>query len=329
MPAKLTIAVPLYKRFEYLPGVLDSLNRQDLEDLDILISDNGENGEELIGMVESRLNRPFRFRRNQRTVPIGAHFNQLLGNAEGEYFTLLSDDDEISANFASSLSEALDADDSIGLALPRVRIMDAEGAIVSDEDRGATPPARMSGERFIRLWCETEYDFVCFVTTMVRTADALRLGGYPEFHGGTTIDDAVALKNSFGRTVAYVPEATFSYRVYESSTGLALPPERLARDIREFLRALERDPHFRSLEARDADAWSQTKALVRRLSWRTYRYRWRTMYRDRLSTAEWVRAAFYMPLIPEYYRSVLRTLARRALAAGKRALTGAVPEEQS
>jgi glycosyltransferase involved in cell wall biosynthesis len=319
---KVTIGVPLYKRFDYLPGVLVSLNSQDLADLDILISDNGENGPELRGLIDAHLDRPYRFRRNESSVSIGEHFNQLLDAAQGEYFTLLSDDDEISSNFAAKLSEALDADRAIGLALPSVQVLDADGAAVERADRGDAPPARMSGEEFVRLWCETEFDFVCFVTTMVRTRDARDLGGYPRFEGGTAIDDSMVLKNTFGRQVAYVPEAEFRYRVYESSTGLALPPERLARDIREFLRFLDEDPVLRKFSEAEPEAWNRTKELATRLCWRTYRHRWRTMYRDRLDTASWIRAAFYMPPIPEYYRSVLRTMVRRGLSAGKGAVIG-------
>lgn len=319
---KVTIAVPLYRRFHYLPGVLASLDAQDLADVDILISDNGENGPELRDLIDEHLNRPYRFRRNESSVSIGEHFNQLLEAARGEYFTLLSDDDEISDNFAARLSEAMDADPSIGLALPSVQVLDDEGAVVERVDGRNSPPLLMSGEEFARLWCETEFDFVCFVTTMVRTRDALALGGYPRFEGGTKIDDSVALKNSFGKQVAYVPEAQFRYRVYETSTGLALPPERLASDIREFLRFLDRDPVLRRFSETDPEAWNRTRQLATRLSWRTYRHRWQTMYRERLDIVRWIRAAFYLPPIPEYYRSVLRTIVRRGLSAGKRGLTG-------
>jgi hypothetical protein len=40
------------------------------------------------------------------------------------------------------------------------------------------------------------------------------------------------------------------------------------------------------------------------MTWITYLNRWKLLYRNRLTTVQWVRAAFEMPFIPRYYRSV-------------------------
>jgi hypothetical protein len=42
--------------------------------------------------------------------------------------------------------------------------------------------------------------------------------------------------------------------------------------------------------------------------WETCFHRWNGMYRDRLSPLEWVRSAFAMPYIPDYYAAVTSTL---------------------
>jgi hypothetical protein len=55
-------------------------------------------------------------------------------------------------------------------------------------------------------------------------------------------------------------------------------------------------------------------------AWRTYRHRWKTFYRDRLDTGEWVRAGFAMPFIPRYYSWLVRFLSRQALSGLKRSV---------
>ena len=79
---------------------------------------------------------------------------------------------------------------------------------------------------------------------------------------------------------------------------------------------------LRAYAAQEPKRWRASRHQLVEMTWRTYRYRWRTMYRSRLSTQEWVRAAFQMPFVPAYYRSVTGQLVRTGLSAGKRMLVG-------
>ena len=71
-----TIAVPLYKRMHFLPGALKSIAAQDYPAIEVLVSDNGENGAELRELVAQHYPGSFTFRRNETTVPMSIHFNQ-------------------------------------------------------------------------------------------------------------------------------------------------------------------------------------------------------------------------------------------------------------
>lgn len=322
-PGLVTVAVPLYRRFRYVPGVLRSVAQQDYPHVDLLVSDNGENGREVRELVEEHAPPGHRFRRNDETVGIVDHFNQLVEAARGEYFVLLQDDDEINPEFLSVLIEVLESEPDVGAALARVERMDEEGRAVP-RDAGEEPPKRMTGRDFVRLWCRGGRDFVCFATNLARTAEIRAAGGYPPFPKGTGVDNALLLKLVLGRRIAWEPDAVFRYRVYEESHGLSLPPRELARDLAEFLDFLDKDPDLREYASRHPEAWSEVRVDLERMTWGTYRHRWRTMYRDRLSPAEWVRAAFEMPWIPDYYGAVLRHMARRFLAASKRKLLRSV-----
>ena len=320
MSRKVTVALPVYKRLNYLPGALACLQNQDYENLDILISDNGVNGAAFDDLLEQHLNRPYRVRRNPESVTICQHFNQLVEAAEGEYFVLLSDDDEISPEFVSELAGLLDSDLDIGVALSKLEVMDEAGVTRSDDRHSMLPPSVMSGDEFVRIWCTGEYSFVCFVTNMARTAEIRRVGAYPELTGGTSTDNALMVKLSFGRKVGFAPGATFRYRVYEASTGLALDPSQLASDLRTFLQFLDEDSALGEITAADPTQWARSRAQLVEMTWRTYRHRWKTMYRKRLGTTAWVRAAFEMPFVFAYYRSVAWTLLRAGLSATKRKL---------
>ncbi len=61
------------------------------------------------------------------------------------------------------------------------------------------------------------------------------------------------------------------------------------------------------------------KELLVEMTWRTYRQRWKTMYRKRLSRAEWIRGAFAMRYVPAYYLNVLGVLLWKI---GRRATPG-------
>ena len=63
-----TIAVPVYKRMHFLPNALRSVAAQDYPNIELLVSDNGENGPELQDLVSEHYPRPFSLQR-----PSGVH----------------------------------------------------------------------------------------------------------------------------------------------------------------------------------------------------------------------------------------------------------------
>lgn len=323
---RVTIAIPLYKRMRFIPDVLASVAAQDYPDIELLVSDNGENGPELREMIERHYPRPLTFRRNDVTEPVmSRHFNQLVGAASGEYFVLLCDDDLIEPGFVSSLVAALDSDPDVGVAIPRVELMNEDGEPLSREEAGdlpyvrpdekRNPPPVFSGLDFVRYWVSGEYRFKTFVTTMARTGEVAERGGYPSMPTGD--DDAVVLRLALGRKVAYCDDAVFRNRCYQTSGGLDISPWELAGDIKRWLEFLDQDPWLAGFEAANPDSWPEVRRLMREKAWRTYRHRWKTMYRSRLAFGEWLRAGFALPFIPEYYRWLSGYLLKQGLSRTK------------
>src|SRR5688500_1617447 len=108
MDKLVTIGIPVYKRLEYLPNVLRIVGAQDYPNIDLLVSDNGLNGTAVQDTVVKHYPKPYRFRQNAATVSGSNHWTQLIENANGEYFVLLADDDEITPNFVSTLVRLLE-----------------------------------------------------------------------------------------------------------------------------------------------------------------------------------------------------------------------------
>jgi len=301
-----TVAIPVYRRFEMLASVLRCVGLQDYPHIELLVSDNGMNGARVPEIVRENYSRPFRFRSNSVTVPMVAHFNQLPREASGHYFMMLCDDDEISPNYVSDLVGILESDAGISAAFGREEIVDLSGRILHTSSAGVPP--RMTGEEFIRAWCTYRYGFNSWVTFLGRTADIRAVGGMPEFRWGTHSDDGLLVKISLGDQIAFSQRSTFRKRKYSESAGRSISCQDLADDTRGFLRFLESDPSIQEFATAHPHQWAESKKLLIKMTWETYLGRWQTMYREQLSWISWVMAACAIPFIPDYYRAVCRAI---------------------
>lgn len=311
-PKKLvTVAIPVCERLEYLPRALDSVRRQDYPRVELIVSDNG-GSPAVPDIVERYYGKAFRFRQNSITVPVAAHFNQLVDAASGEYFVLLSDDDEISPNYLSSLVGRLDRNPRASLALCRVEAMDKSGGTTASSDEMPLPPPVMTGPSFVRAWCLYAHKFICFATNLSRTAEVRALGGYPTLESGHGIDNALVVKLCLNGQVVFTADCTFRYRIHDASYGQSASCAALARGSREFLRFLDTDPHLLRFANAHPEAWAETKDLLIRMTYRNYLARWVRVHRRRMSPWAWVKAAFALPGIPASYARALMPRANRA-----------------
>ena len=305
-----TVAIPVYERLEYLPQALESVRRQDYPHVELIVSSNGRNPA-VPDLVERYYGKAYRFRQNLVTVPMSAHFNQLVAAASGEYFLLLSDDDEISPNCLTALVDLLDRDPGATLALCRVEAMDKSGGTTASSDEMPLPPPVMPGPDFVRAWCLYEHKFICLGTNLSRTADVRALGGYPAFASGPGIDSALVVKLCLTGHVLFTAACTFRYRIHDASDSQSLSCAAWARGSREFLSFLDTDPHVLRFANAHPETWAETKALLIRVTYRNYLARWMRVYRRRMSPWAWIKAAFALPGNPRSYARALMPRAKR------------------
>lgn len=306
MDKLVTIGLPIYKRLEYLPNVLEVVARQDYSNIELLVSDNGANGPELPQLVRRYYSRPFKFRRNDATISMSKHFNQIIYAATGEYFLMLADDDEISENYVSELVSRLERHPQASVAISKQEMIDEAGATLRESSTDL--PNALSGADFIPdAWQAYKYKFECFSTFLARTEQMKACGGFPEFRTGTHHDNALLIRLSLNSHVVFSSKCAFRWRAYDASHGWSIDIWDLAADTRHFLRFLENDPMIVKFASLYPTEWKKLKNILVTMAWKTYFGRWNDIYSSRLTLVEWVAAAFAMPPIPMYYKNVALT----------------------
>ena len=207
---------------EVLTDVLGVIGRQDYPAIELVVSDNGVNGSKIREIVEGHYSRPYRFRQNSATVGISEHFNQLIDFANGEYYMMLADDDEITPNYVSEVVGRLIRSPTASLGLAHEQSIDQDGVVLRESSRDI--PQLLSGPDFIRgTWEKYQFDFQCLGTYMAKTTEIRECGGYPDFSRGLAIDNALLVKLCLKGDVVFSPKSAFRWRVDGSSFGWSAP----------------------------------------------------------------------------------------------------------
>ena len=314
MSKLVTIGIPVYKRFKYLPQVLNIVASQDYPDIELLVSDNGMNGTTIPDIVSKYYPKPYRFRQNPSTVSISMHFTQLIREAAGEYFVPLADDDEISANYVSDLVYLLEKNPQASIAMSIQESIDEAGNIISRSEE--TVPEILSGPDFIRaIWSTHEYGYRSLSTYLAKTQRLIACGCYPNFCVSQGDEDALIVKTCLDNFIAFSTRSTFRKRYEDSSDQASLPIQDLARGVRDVLKFFDTDPQILDYAASHPVEWAESKRHLIDNAWKTYYYRWVGMYRKRMSRTQWFMAAFALPFIPSYYRTVVSTLTAAPISA--------------
>jgi glycosyltransferase involved in cell wall biosynthesis len=123
-----TIAVPTYNRPDLLERALQCVARQDYANLEVLVADNASSGPTTQKVVESFRQRipGLRYIRHEQNIGSLKNFHFLLSEARGDFFMWLADDDEISANYVSSLVPMLQANPDAASATGHWMLMSSE-----------------------------------------------------------------------------------------------------------------------------------------------------------------------------------------------------------
>lgn len=105
---RISVGVPAYNQGQYLTETLDSLLNQTVPPDEIVVSDNHSTDE--TDQVLRRYAARVRVIRPPEHLPVTAHWNYLVENLTGDWFSLLSSDDVAEPGFVDYLSSAVTCD---------------------------------------------------------------------------------------------------------------------------------------------------------------------------------------------------------------------------
>lgn len=136
-PPLVTIGLPTYNGSKYLPATLDALLAQDLEDFELVISDNGStDATAAIAAEAAGADRRVRYERSATNRGAAWNYNRVLALARGRYFKWAADDDLCEPSFLSRCVEILEASPAAVVAYPQTLIIGPGGETVGPLEDG-------------------------------------------------------------------------------------------------------------------------------------------------------------------------------------------------
>lgn len=217
-----TVAIPTYRRPEWLRKAIDSARAQTVEDVEILVSDSDGSAqiEELVaGYGDPRL----RYRRNDHPTNGLQNALAMYRDARGQFVATLHDDDFWEPAYLEVMLAPLLADPSVQLTFADHWVVDAEGRVLREETEAFTRergrdrilPGRV--QPFLR---EAMVDrAVFFVVATVFRAGLLDWDDVPPEVSPPYEVWMTYLASRDGAAAWYVPNRLSYYRLHETSAA--------------------------------------------------------------------------------------------------------------
>ncbi len=201
-----SIGIPTYNRASsYLKQTLLSAVNQTYKHIEIIVSDNCSS-DDTESVVKAFNDPRIRYYRQKDNIGPMDNRNFCLEQSQGEYFSLLFDDDVIDGDFISTCMSAVTCDSKPGVILTGAREIDSKGNVLSVAHN--TVSGYSTGD-FILGWFDRKVPlYLC--STLFNTRGLKQLGG---FHSKTNrYDDVVAsvqLAAKYGRIDVFDVKASF------------------------------------------------------------------------------------------------------------------------
>jgi glycosyltransferase involved in cell wall biosynthesis len=227
--ARITVAIPTRNRRGYLVRAIESAINTRQAGIEVLVSDNAST-DGTFELAEPYRMRGVRWFRHDADLGMVGNWNFCLRQASGEYFLLLSDDDELTPESLQVLRLALD--EPVGpagtaFAYGAVDVVNSSGGLLT---RGHTGAPTENYHQFLDLWlCGKRSIYPC--ATLFRRADLLAVEGYCERYGGFA-DVGAWLSLSRVRphgVIRFVNTTVARYRTHDSNLSGS---EHVAQDLR-------------------------------------------------------------------------------------------------
>ncbi len=217
----ITVAIPTFNRCELLKRAVNSVLKQEIDGLSVIISDNASSDgtkEYLKSICDSRVTVIY----SQHNDGMMANWQRCFERSNGKYFLLMSDDDAFYCDKAlSKLVSAFEnsKDEGIGVVFSDVFL---ERPSISAIKRTHYSSVSNKAEDLIADFFDNKVSvFPC--ATLLRSADLRRLGGYTSFSAKLAIDACawISIALLYGK-VAYIDEPLAIYRIHDSLSSSSI-----------------------------------------------------------------------------------------------------------
>jgi glycosyltransferase involved in cell wall biosynthesis len=255
---KISVCIPTYNGARYLREAIDSVLDQEFADYELMVCDNAST-DDTPEICSSYKDGRLRYLRFEELTNQGGNFNRCLKEANGQYITLLHADDFILPGFLADRVKRLDDRPTVGFVFGAVKVVDAEGMVISINKRWNEDRTFEAGKLVdsLLLGC-----IVCPPSLMFRRLCANNAGLFrTDLSWGHDWEWSLRLAEHCGAWYASEPRA--AYRVHaESGTAEQLNAARNGRQEELILQAalarLEAsDGRFRKLKRPALRALSQ------------------------------------------------------------------------
>ena len=132
-----TVAIPTYRRPDYLRGAIESALAQTYRNMEILVSDS-DGSDEIAALVAGYHDPRLRYRRNDKPTDALQNALAMYRDARGELIATLHDDDEWDPGFLDAMVKPLVEDPTIVLTFADHWVMDADGNVLVAETERLT-----------------------------------------------------------------------------------------------------------------------------------------------------------------------------------------------
>jgi glycosyltransferase involved in cell wall biosynthesis len=147
-----SVGLPVYNGGQLLPQAIESILSQDLEDLELIISDNGSSDQtEEICRHYQRRDRRVRYYRSDENLGSLTNFLNVLGLSTSPFFMWASHDDLREKTFMRACFPPLDRDPSVALVYPRTKVFDINSHFLGIAQDRLLTDQESAQERFKHL----------------------------------------------------------------------------------------------------------------------------------------------------------------------------------
>jgi glycosyltransferase involved in cell wall biosynthesis len=134
MTPVVTICIPTFRRLRYLKEAVAAAQAQTLQNIEVLISDDGDSAElkrwsESAVIADSRV----RYRKNEKNLGLGGNWNECVSAARGQWIVIQGDDDRLLPSFCEVLLHTAASDSTV--VFSNHYVIDESGSRLEQESR--------------------------------------------------------------------------------------------------------------------------------------------------------------------------------------------------